>query len=130
MGGGGEWLNRGRQHRFRHTGCRQRRRTLDHNERDDRRHEADGGGNHKRLVVSGDNGTCTLREGHPRDRPSDVDQNRQSHGHSDLLGGADETGSDSPMVALEANGIAVLDDQELAVLESALAKVTLDCNFG
>jgi DNA-binding MarR family transcriptional regulator len=26
--------------------------------------------------------------------------------------------------------IAYLDDQELAVLESALAKVTLDCNFG
>jgi hypothetical protein len=26
--------------------------------------------------------------------------------------------------------IANLDDQELAVLESALAKVTLDCNFG
>src|SRR5438876_27180 len=53
------------------------------------------GGEQKRLVVSGDNGTGTLLEGHLRDRPSNVDENRQSHGHSDLLGRADETGSNS-----------------------------------
>src|SRR5438552_18991275 len=68
---------------------------LDHSECDDRRHEADGGGDHKRLMVSGDYGTCTLRKAVPRDRPSDVDQNRQSHGRSNLLGRADETASGS-----------------------------------
>src|SRR5438876_7353990 len=77
------------------TGSRKRRRTLDHDQRDDRRHETGGGGEQKRLVVSGDNGTGTLLEGHLRDRPSNVDENRQSHGHSDLLGRADETGSNS-----------------------------------
>jgi len=41
LGSGSEWLDRARQHRFRHTGYRQRRTTLDHNQRNDRRHETD-----------------------------------------------------------------------------------------
>src|SRR5207247_6569460 len=44
----------GGQHCFRRTECRKRRRTLDHNERHDRRREADRGADHKRLVISGD----------------------------------------------------------------------------
>jgi len=50
-------------------------------------------------MVSGDNGTRTLWERHPRDRPSDVYENRQSHAHADLLGGADKTGSD-PLIPI------------------------------
>src|SRR2546428_13871840 len=38
---------------------------------------------------------CSMGQVPPGDRPSDVDQYRQSHGRSNLLGGADETGSGS-----------------------------------